>query len=138
MVLRGYGVTIDLVGTTFIRNGVTSSTFKSVPDQPVSSFELSLPQGKFSALAANGNLCKSKLAMPTEFVAQNGVKINRSTPVSVTGCARKGPSRGQKLAAALKKCRAKGKHARRVACEKAARKRYGAKRIRKAHKGGKK
>jgi hypothetical protein len=58
MVLQGYGVTIDLVGTTFINKaGVTSSTFKTVPDQPVSSFELTLPQGPFSALTANGNLC---------------------------------------------------------------------------------
>jgi hypothetical protein len=87
MVLQGYGVTIDLVGTTFIsKQGITSSTFKTVPDQPIGSFELTLPQGKYSALAANGNLCKSKLAMPTEFLAQNGAKINQSTKISVTGC----------------------------------------------------
>jgi hypothetical protein len=58
MVLQGYGVTIDLVGSTFISHaGITSSTFKTVPDTPVNTFELTLPQGKFSALAANGNLC---------------------------------------------------------------------------------
>jgi hypothetical protein len=60
IVLQGYGVRIDLVGTTFINKaGITSSTFKTVPDQPVTSFELTLPQGRFSALAANGNLCAS-------------------------------------------------------------------------------
>ena len=65
MVLQGYGVTIDLVGSTFIsKAGITSSTFKTVPDQPVSSFELTLPQGKYSALAANGNLCKSNSRCP--------------------------------------------------------------------------
>jgi hypothetical protein len=58
MVLQGYGVTIDLVGTTFIsKAGITSTTFKTVPDQPFSTFELTLPEGKYSALAANGNLC---------------------------------------------------------------------------------
>jgi hypothetical protein len=58
LVLQGYGVTIDLVGDTFIsKAGITSSTFKTVPDQPVTSFELTLPQGPFSALTANGDLC---------------------------------------------------------------------------------
>ncbi len=58
IVLQGYGVTIDLHGETFIsKKGITSSTFRTVPDQPVTSFELTLPQGPDSALAANGNLC---------------------------------------------------------------------------------
>jgi hypothetical protein len=87
MVLQGYGVTIDLVGTTFINKaGITSSTFKTVPDQPVGSFELTLPQGPYSALAANGNLCKAKLVMPTQFDAQNGAVVHQSTKISVTGC----------------------------------------------------
>ena len=89
MVLQGYGVTIDLVGTTFINKaGITSSTFKTVPDQPVGSFELTLPQGPFSALAANGNLCKAKLTMPTAFDAQNGASVHQTTKITVTGCAK--------------------------------------------------
>jgi hypothetical protein len=87
VVLKGYGVTVDLVGTTFIsKHGITSSTFKTVPDVPVGTFELTLPQGKLSALAANGNLCKSKLAMPTEFIAQDNAAIYESTAIKVTGC----------------------------------------------------
>ena len=59
IVLQGYNVRIDLVGDTFIsKSGITSTTFKTVPDNPVYSFEITLPEGKFSALAANGNLCK--------------------------------------------------------------------------------
>jgi hypothetical protein len=89
IVLQGYGTTVDLVGTTFINKaGITSSTFKTVPDVPVGTFELTLPQGKYSALAANGNLCSSKLKMPTSFVGQNGAEIHQSTPINVTGCAR--------------------------------------------------
>ncbi len=89
IVLQGYGITVDLVGSTFIneKTGITSSTFKTVPDVPVGAFELTLPQGPFSALAANRNLCAGKgLTMPTEFLAQNGDLIRQSTKIQVTGC----------------------------------------------------
>jgi hypothetical protein len=90
VVLEGDGVRVDVTGTTFInKKGITSSTFKAVPDVPVRSFELYLPQGRNSALAANGNLCDmppGRLAMPTELVAQNGLVIRRSTKIGVSGC----------------------------------------------------
>jgi hypothetical protein len=65
VVLQGYGVTLDLHGETFIneKTSITSSTFRTVPDAPVGSFELDLPEGPFSALGANGNLCS-----PTKIV----------------------------------------------------------------------
>jgi hypothetical protein len=100
IVLQGYGATVHLVGTTFINKaGITSSTFKQIPDVPVGTFELTLPQGKDSALAANGNLCTTKkLTMPTSFVAQNGAVIKTSTPIVPTGCAHKKPKKKGKRA----------------------------------------
>ncbi len=87
IVLSGYGVTVQLHGETFIsKAGITSSTFRQVPDVPIGSFELKLPQGPNSALAANGNLCTSTLRMPTAFTAQNGTIIHQSTPITTTGC----------------------------------------------------
>jgi hypothetical protein len=89
IVLQGDGVRVDLTGATFInKQNITSTTFKTVPDVPVGTFELYLPQGKFSALAATANLCKKrgKLKMPTEFVAQNGAVMKQSTGLAVTGC----------------------------------------------------
>jgi hypothetical protein len=87
IVLQGYGVTVHLIGDTYISpKGITSSTFKNVPDVPIASFELNLPQGSYSALAANANLCRSKLKMPTFFVAQNGTELTQVTPITVTGC----------------------------------------------------
>jgi hypothetical protein len=87
--LQGYGVTIYVHGETFINKaGITSSTFHQVPDVPIYQFELKLPQGPFSALAANGNLCNTKLKMPTTFTAQDGAVIHQTTPIGVTGCAK--------------------------------------------------
>lgn len=60
IVLQGYGVTVDLRGETHIsKKGITSTIYHTVPDVPFESFELKLPQGPYSALAAHGNLCKA-------------------------------------------------------------------------------
>jgi hypothetical protein len=92
IVLQGNGVTVDLVGSTFVKKGITSTTFKTLPDTPFSTFELTLPQGKYAALAANlpakakGSFCGQNLKMPTLFVAQNGLEIHQQTPIAITGC----------------------------------------------------
>jgi hypothetical protein len=88
-VLQGYGVRVNLVGDTFIsKAGITSTTFNNVPDVQVSSFELFLPKGPYSALTGLGNLCKEKLVMPTQFIAQDGARLEQGTPIQVTGCGR--------------------------------------------------
>ncbi len=102
VVLQGDGVTVELVGSTFIKNGITSTTFKTVPDVPFNQFELGLAQGPYAALAAHlsatahGTLCGQKLRMPTLFVAQNGLEIHAQTPIAVTGCPHSRRVRGRR------------------------------------------
>jgi hypothetical protein len=94
LVLQGEGVTLDLVGSVNIKKSITSSTFASVPDAPISSFELKLPEGPHSGLAAvvpakaKGNLCGQNLVMPTTLTGQNGAQVKQSTRIAVTGCAK--------------------------------------------------
>jgi hypothetical protein len=127
-VLQGEGVTIILDGQTDIKKGITTSTFNSLPDAPVTSFETVLPQGPHSALAANGNLCAKPLKMPTILTGQNGFVILQTTRIKVVGCPKaKALTRAQKLAKALKECRKKKSKHKRQACERAARSKYGPK-----------
>ncbi len=88
IVLSGYGTTVQLHAETFIsKTGITSSTFRTIPDVPVGTFELTLPQGRYSALATpSNNLCKNTLRMPTVFTAQNGLALKQNTPIKTTGC----------------------------------------------------
>jgi hypothetical protein len=89
VLLQGEGIRIDLTGNIAIKKGVTTSTFATVPDAPISRFDLDLPEGLHSALAAVGNLCAGKLAMPTTITAQDGAVLTPDTPVNVSGCAGK-------------------------------------------------
>ncbi len=97
MVLQGEGVRVDLVGSTFISKGVTSTTLKTVPDVPVSGFELYLPEGPTSALTTDGVLCKSSPVMPTTFVAQNGAETQESVKIAVTGCGKKTKAKASRV-----------------------------------------
>ncbi|TMK25806.1 MAG: hypothetical protein E6G62_04110 [Actinobacteria bacterium] len=86
IVLEGSGVRVILVGNTDIKKGITSSTFASIPDVPVTSFSLTLPMGPHSALGANGSLCARTLVMPTTITAQSGAQIKQNTKIAVAGC----------------------------------------------------
>jgi hypothetical protein len=106
VVLQGYGVRIDLLGDTFInKQGITSSTFTNVPDVQVTSFQLYLPEGPHSALAANGNLCKERLALPTSFIAQDGAQLKEKTAIKVTGCPRAKAARSTRAARRSRRAR---------------------------------
>ncbi len=93
-ILQGEGVTVDLTGSIDIKHNVTSSTFASVPDAPIASFQLSLPEGPHSGLAAvvparaKGSLCGQSLSMPFTITGQNGAVVKENNKIAVTGCPR--------------------------------------------------
>ena len=76
-----------------------------------------------------------RLLMPTEIYSQSGILIKQKTKIKITGCKPKKCNRACKLKAALKKCHKIKARKKRHACERAARKKYGAKKKKhKAHK----
>jgi hypothetical protein len=133
MVLSGYGITIEQHGETFISKttGITSATFRSIPDVPFENIEVNIPTGRYSQFGANlppkdnYNFCGQKLTMPTLFKAQNGQEINQNTPITITGCKPK-PTPAQQLQKALKACRKTHNHTKRTKCENTAHKKYNA------------
>ncbi|HEY3865080.1 MAG TPA: hypothetical protein VGL54_03220 [Solirubrobacteraceae bacterium] len=94
LALQGDGVRIDLEGQTDIRNGITSSAFRALPDVPISTLDLVLPAGPHSVFAvdlpgkAKGGLCAQTLKMPAAFTDQNGVQLKQTARIAVSGCPR--------------------------------------------------
>ncbi|HEY5044282.1 MAG TPA: hypothetical protein VII53_00310 [Solirubrobacteraceae bacterium] len=93
--LQGEGIRLDLEGQTSIKRGVTSSTFRSIPDLPIAALDLVLPTGPHSLLTASlpakakRGLCRQKLNMPTAITAQNGAWVKRTIKIAVSGCPRR-------------------------------------------------
>ncbi len=93
-ILQGEGVTVDLTGSIDIKHNITSSTFAAIPDAPIASFQLTLPEGPHSGLAAvvpakaKGSLCGQSLVMPFTITGQNGAVVKENNKIAVTGCPR--------------------------------------------------
>lgn len=145
-VLQGENIKLILDGQTKITKGITTSSFNSVPDAPIESFEAVLPEGPHSALGAyladgSYDLCGAGLQMPTTITGQNGAVIARTTTIAIDGCKgvlgfkKKKLTRTQKLANALAACRRRypHSHSRRAGCEAKARKTYVAKPARRSN-----
>jgi hypothetical protein len=92
IVLQSEQIEIILDGKTDIKKGITISDFETIPDAPVTTFELNLPTGPNHVLATNipeklnHNLCGQTLNMPTLITAQNNATTKQTTKITITGC----------------------------------------------------
>jgi hypothetical protein len=91
-VLESEHIKLILDGKTDIKKGITTSSFETVPDAPVTSFETNFPAGPHSILGtflpvkANYNVCGQTLNMPTLITGQNGAVIKQTTKITINGC----------------------------------------------------
>jgi hypothetical protein len=83
--LRGQ-VNIDLDGRIDSYKGGIRTSFESVPDLPVSKFELNLPGGKGGLLIASQNLCKAPVKAEVKAVAHNGRVAHLNQTIKPAGC----------------------------------------------------
>jgi hypothetical protein len=85
LVLQGEGVRLNITGHTQIKKGITFSRFETVPDAPVASFDLTLPQGPHSALTTDvpgRNLCtNTKTVTVTKRITRRVHGHNRKVTV---------------------------------------------------------
>lgn len=95
MALHGEGITLLLAGATSVRGGSLAAAFRTLPDVPLSTFDLVLSTGPHSLLGASlpqrarGSLCGQRLRMPVAMTAQNGAVVRRDLAVGVIGCPRR-------------------------------------------------
>ncbi len=98
-VLQSEGITLILDGKTDIKKGITTSSFETVPDAPVTIFETNFPQGPHSILGtflptkANYNLCGQTLNMPTLITGQNNATTKQTTKITITNCPKTKPTK---------------------------------------------
>ncbi|MGA2162839.1 MAG: hypothetical protein ABSH36_00040 [Solirubrobacteraceae bacterium] len=114
-VLQGDGgVRIDLTGATDIKKGIAYSTFETVPDAPVSSFEAVLPEGPHAVFGANlpgkakDSFCGRAPIVATTLEGQNAAVLVQKTRATVSNCPKKKPKHKTKKARRRRRSRGAG------------------------------
>ena len=84
--LGGSGVQLGLSSLIKFGKGY-SSTFDQLPDVPVKTFTIDLPQGPNSLLGVAGSLCrKPHLSMPTTYTGQDGRTRTQIVRLKIEDC----------------------------------------------------
>ena len=80
LALRGE-VALNVRATSSVEHNKLVSTFKTVPDAPVTRFDLSLKGGKHGILVVNGNACKRNKTATITLNAHNGKRQTINTAI---------------------------------------------------------
>jgi hypothetical protein len=86
---QGDGVFVELSGDVIVDRGDGRSvvTFKTVPDVPVTAFDLDLPAGPHSILdAPSDDLCKGPITADLTLIGQNGKRVDSQPRIAVSDC----------------------------------------------------
>jgi hypothetical protein len=87
LLLEGEGVSVSLTAALSISSkGPITAVFQSLPDVPISTFELTLPGGPHSMLGATANVCRATMTIPYKLTDQGGAVLKGSAAVRVSGC----------------------------------------------------
>jgi hypothetical protein len=86
--LSADGVTIDVNADSEVRLERLVTTFRSIPDAPIDSFDLTITGGKHGILVVSGKpgTCDRSKTVNSRFEGQNGKIADVATQMSVQGC----------------------------------------------------
>lgn len=88
---------VELVGRIDSHNRGIRTTFETVPDAPVSKFELQFKAGKKSLLVNSRNLCKVPAKATIRMIGQNGMRHDEQPPLQTRcGKGKKKSAKGKK------------------------------------------
>jgi hypothetical protein len=76
--LEGAGVKLVLTGTSSVEQTHLVSTFDTIPDAPVSRFDLTIDGGSKGILVVNGKACKRSRAADVAYDGQNGKTLDKT------------------------------------------------------------
>jgi hypothetical protein len=76
--LEGAGVKLVLTGASSVEQTHLVNTFDTIPDAPVSRFDLTINGGSKGILVVNGKACKRSRTADVAYDGQNGKTLDRS------------------------------------------------------------
>jgi hypothetical protein len=79
-------INVRLQGDIALTPQGSTTTFASIPDVPLSRFELAFSGGPDGLLTTSSNLCTAPVTLGGHFTSHSGKHVDLTAPVAVSGC----------------------------------------------------